>query len=718
MNRLLGKKRWVFFAAVLAVGAALVLLFWQYGQARDVEFRAQGSGFQIHQGNGSWQDFLVKGVNLGVGKPGYFPGEMQITKEEYMRWFTQIGEMNVNSIRVYTIQPSAFYEALFEYNLFTKNPLYLFHGVWLNEDAVVEYQNAYAPALSDDLEKEIVKLVDVLHGNIVIPPSPGHASGSYRWDVSPYVAGYILGIELDAVFVINTNDENPQVTSFDGTYLYTADSASPHESWLARTGEFTISYEQDKYGVQKPISWVNWLTTDPLWHDNEPSRANPSAMQEDAVSVDTEHILAKDTFSAGLFASYHIYPYYPEFMMFQPEYASYQDAEGKINPYEAYLRDLRAHHTVPVLVAEFGLPTSRGCTHENILTGYNQGGMTEEEQGEYVAEMFDSILRADYAGGLVFTWQDEWFKRSWNTMDFDLPERRPFWSNPQVSEQSFGLLAFEPGATQVMSHVDGDLSEWKSQSPICQTDGLRLSAMSDEKYVYFLIQDEGADLENKRYVIGIDSIAGQGNQRFTDLGLSFSGEVNTAIVIDGKENSSLLVDAYYDAYYRQYSLLGLVPRDKTREVKNSGKFAPMQLMLSAQLTLPLTGEIIPLRAYETGKLRHGNSNPDAADYNSLADFHIAPGAGIELRIPWQLLNVADPSTKTVIGDLYAHEDFDINPAVIDGFSLELHAMEKETVASVQSTDSSFYTWKDWDMPTYHERLKQSYWILKEYFSKH
>lgn len=699
--------------AALAVIAALSLLFWQHGHARDVEFRAQGSGFQIRQDN-QWRDFLIKGVNMGVGKPGYFPGEMQITKEEYMDWFTQIGEMNANAIRVYTIQPSAFYEAFYEYNLFTKNPLYLFHGVWLNEDAVVEYQNAYAPQLTGDLEEEITKLVDVLHGNRVIAPSPGHASGTYRWDISPYVAGYILGIELDAVFVINTNDENPQVTNFTGDYLYTAAEASPHECWLAKMGDFTIGYEQNNYGVQKPISWVNWLTTDPLWHDNEPSRVNPSAMQEDAVSVDTEHILAKDSFTAGLFASYHIYPYYPEFMMFQPEYAGYVDETGKQNPYEAYLLELRSHHTIPVLVAEFGLPTSRGCTHENILTGYNQGGMTEEQQGEYVADMFDSMVRTDYAGGLVFTWQDEWFKRSWNTMDFDLPERRPFWSNAQVSEQSFGLLAFEPGAVRTASHADGDLSEWKGRSPVCQEAGLRLYAMSDEKYVYFLIQDDGADLEQKKYVIGVDSLDGQGNKTFTDLGLSFSGEADTAIVIDGKENSALYVDAYYDSYYRQYSLLGLIARDKAREVKNSGIFSPMYLMLSAQLTLPLTGEVIPLRAEETGRLVHGNTNPDSADYNSLADFYIAPGLGIELRIPWQLLNVADPSTKTVIGDLYANDDFNINPVAIDGFSLELHAIDKQTI---QSTASGFYTWKEWTMPSYHERLKKSYWILKEYFSK-
>ena len=47
------------------------------------------------------------------------------------------------------------------------------------------------------------------------------------------------------------------------------------------------------------------------------------------------------------------------------------------------------------------------------------------------------------AGGLVFSWHDEWFKRTWNTMDYDHPDRRPFWDNIQTNEQHFGLLCFD-----------------------------------------------------------------------------------------------------------------------------------------------------------------------------------------------------------------------------------------------------------------------------------
>ncbi len=72
------------------------------------------------------ENVLLKGVNMGIAKPGHFPGETAITKEEYFRWFKQIGAMHANAVRVYTIHPPAFYEAFYEYNEIAEQPLYLF----------------------------------------------------------------------------------------------------------------------------------------------------------------------------------------------------------------------------------------------------------------------------------------------------------------------------------------------------------------------------------------------------------------------------------------------------------------------------------------------------------------------------------------------------------------------------------------------------------------
>ena len=92
---------------------------------------------------------------------------------------------------------------------------------------------------------------------------------------------------------------------------------------------------------------------------------------------------------------------------------AYIDSDGKVNTYEAYLRDLKLAHTIPIMISEFGVPTSRGVTHKNVM-GYNQGGVDETEQGDMLADMYISIYDSGYAGAIAFSWQDEWFKRTWN----------------------------------------------------------------------------------------------------------------------------------------------------------------------------------------------------------------------------------------------------------------------------------------------------------------
>ena len=676
---------------------------------QSVQFRTNGTRFEIYK-NGGWQDFTVKGVNIGASKPGYFPGEMGIDKTDYLRWFGMISEMNANAIRVYTILGPGFYEALYEHNKSSPSPLYLFHGVWNNEENVNLWQNAYHPEITDEFKSEIADLIDLLHGNKTIQPRFGHASGTYARDVSPFVAGYILGIEHDGEFVCSTNDENSDIVMFEGDYLYTRD-ASPYECWLAQIGDYAIGYETEKYQTQKPVSWTNWITTDPLWHYSDPDR-----YREDAVSVDTEHILCRESFEPGLFASYHVYPYYPEFMMYDPVYTVYTDKKGKINPYEAYLRDLQSWHSVPLLVAEFGLPTSRGQTHENILTGYNQGFVSEEKAGEYVADMFDSIIASGCCGGMVFSWQDEWSKRSWNTMDYDLPDRRAYWSNPQVSEQCYGILTFDPGEVNVCC-VDGDISEWKNTRPITQNNGLELSVMNDQKYVYLLVRDSNMT-DKSRYAIAVGS-SGQGNFSYPEEGLEFDFPASQCIIIDGENNSAIYVDAYCDVFYRQYSLLdflNITEKNEAFETKNSGIFNPIRLVLRRSLDFPLTGLHLPPSVYETGKLLHGSTNPDSADYNSLADFFInLENHSIEIRIPWQLLNVADPSTKTVFGDLYAGNKFDINPVQTEGFAFELFSM---TDKGPTEGGGGFYSWKPWEAVNYHERLKKSYGTIQKKFGEY
>ena len=672
--------------------------------------KVEGSEFLVNV-DGSWEKKFIKGVNLGAGKPGAFPGELAITKGEYLRWLKYISEMGANTIRVYTTLTPDFYDALNLFNKTSDNPIYLLQGVWVREEDIDHLLDAYAQdsKIMNDFIKDGRDLVDVLHGNITLPEKPGFASGKYTSDVSEYTIGWILGIEWYPDFVEGTNTNNPEKSSYSGKYLHTED-ASPFEAFLCEVGDSLIAYETEKYDAQRPVSYSNWPTTDMLEHSNEPS------LDEDRAVVNIEHIKATDSFEPGVFASYHIYPYYPDFMNYQREYAEFRDETGKINSYRAYLRDLMSQHTMPVLVAEFGVPASRGMAHENITMGYHQGNHDESEQGRILAEMLSDIYSEGYMGGLVFTWQDEWFKRTWNTMDFDDPDSRPYWSNPQTNEQQFGIMAFDPGEEKSVSYVDGDFSEWEDESPVAETDDIKLYSKSDEKYLYIMTDAPDFDFSSDRLIIPIDTIEGQGNDRPLDYDMTFSNQADFVIEINGKEESRIKVDAYYDSFYYFYGYrLKMIPQNPLFTQRNTGLFNNMNLALNKELYLPQDRKVLPFSSYETGLLRFGNANPESSDFNSMSDFIYKDGK-LEIRIPWQLLNVMNPARREIMADLYKHGIKKIPSGEMSiGAAVEGSASSEGSPARVEMKP---FTWETWDMPTYHERLKPSYYILKDAFSKY
>jgi hypothetical protein len=181
-----------------------------------------------------------------------------------------------------------------------------------------------------------------------------------------------------------------------------------------------IDYEQQNYGVQRPIAITNWITTDPLSHPGE-----PKPVMEDAVSVDVEHIKATDAYTAGFFASYHIYPYYPDLMSYEGKYIAAENP----NTYRAYLTELNAYHSIRCSSRSSASPRPAAKRMKNAISGFNQGHVEEAAQGEMLVSMMNDICDTGCMGGLVFSWQDEWFKRTWNTKDQEEAERRPYWLN-------------------------------------------------------------------------------------------------------------------------------------------------------------------------------------------------------------------------------------------------------------------------------------------------
>lgn len=421
--RVLKLKLIIFF--LLLLQAKLVL-------SSNVPFSTDTTGFTIWNGK-DYTPFFVKGVNLGIAVPGTFPGELAAGKDDYYRWFDEIKEAGFNCIRIYTLHFPRFYEALDSFNNANKtSPLYFIQGVWLEEEAEGFNNNLYN--ITGIFKNEIEEDIDCVFGNKTISARAGKAYGNYNTDASEWCMAFIIGREVHPEEVLGTNNANPSISEFNGKH-FAISGASPSEAWFTGILDHTLDFMDTKYKSQRPLSISSWPTLDPIKHTEEINR------YEDTASVDLSKIRKVDA-GAGFFISYHIYPFYPDFIGAQNNYKTFEDEYGP-NSYLAYLNDLKTHYNkIPVIVAEYGVPSSWVIAHYTS-SGMNHGGFDEYNQGLVNMRLLESVRRAGYGGGIQFAWIDEWFKRTWIADPVDYrAEDRVLWHNLASPEQNFGLKGF------------------------------------------------------------------------------------------------------------------------------------------------------------------------------------------------------------------------------------------------------------------------------------
>ena len=694
--------------------------------------------------DGVYEPFEIRGVNMGVGLPGEWATDYAVDEETYLRWFGYIQELGANTIRVYTILHDDFYNAFYKYNAQREaageEPLWLLHGVWVNDYVQFSHRDAYDDDFLQTLLNDCKTLVDILHGKRNLSLGRGLGSGSYRKDVSRWVIGYILGVEWEDVTVAYTNQTHPDRNQYNGAYLCTTADATPFEAMLAQVGDNIIEYETKRYKQQRLVAFSNWPTTDPFLYPVEITNFFMKCAQ-----VDVEHIQATDAFLSGQFVSYHVYPYYPDYLNYvlnpveivsedelwtgvNPEATmllshgvpceevltgnveeDFYDQDGNANTYYAYLKMLNTYHTMPVVISEYGVSTGRGMAQRDINTNRNQGHMTEQEQGWAVIDCYEDIMAAGSAGSCVFTWQDEWFKRTWNTMHAVDLDNTPYWSDYQTNEQYFGLLAFDPGEEKSVCYVDGEPSEWREDDVVLETHQGSLSMKYDEKFIYFYA--EGFDPKAEAVYIPIDITPKSGSTYCENYGLTFERPCDFVIRIDGTDNSRVVVQKRYEVL-RAMFMQETENQDAYLDIpdRDSPQFQYIDLILQTATPL-LTGNWESnAEVYETGKLRYGNANPDSDDFDSLADYMFTDN-GVEIRIPWQLLNFANPSEMMIHDDYY--ENYGVEYIHIDEIWVGLSWGEGNEYRIPMAS----FALEGWGKSvTYHERLKESYYILKEYWA--
>ena len=644
----------------------------------------------------------IRGVTVTAAEPGEPSSNFATNKQTYLAWFSQIGEMGANTLRVPYIMSEAFYRAFYEYNSTHSEPLYLVQGISIDSYVMDSTYDVFDERFCEEFRRSCLAAVDVIHGTRKLfrheLPSAGY--GSFTCDVSPWVLGYVLGSEWDpetVAYANRTYANDAERNTYQGKYLVTSADATPVEAMLAYVADSMISYEAKRYKEQRVFGFFSTTDTDPLQIPVADTENSELTLK---TPIDTENILATDALLSGQFAAYAIYPYSTDRLAAADDAAweglgvsrtDYELGEGKYNIYAAYLQCLQNYHTMPILVVEFGASSSRAPAKLEWNTERHFGGMTEREQGEAIVSSWRDIVAADCIGGILASWQDDWGRTSSSRGEVDT-EASVYWSDVQAAVQGMGLLGFDP---EVACKLDGNSDEWSKKDRVATgADGSSVSVKYDERYVYLMVQKSGFDFSKDTLYIPIDTTQLSGSNYCLDMNVKFDRAADFLVVINGRENSRLLVQQRYDLYHsgseHAYYEQNIPDRD-------SASFGAWYLPLK---TPNQEGGI-----YETGRLTYGSADPASADYSTLADFTVGIDC-VEIRLPWQLLHFSNPTEMEIHSDYY------------ENYGVTSHAIKRLWVGVGDGTKGNRIAMEDFRLRgwmgkvTYHERLKDSYYIVQ------
>lgn len=694
--------------------------------------RTSGRYFETFD-KGNWGRYIIKGANIGASLPGQWFGQVPIDKDTAAKWFRDISAMNANTVLIYTLLKPGFYQALDEFN--KSHPgreIMLVQQFWPDDQFSPGnlYQKDYAAKYTKEMKLDI----DALNGETDIPQRVGFAWGSYDTNVMPYVLAILTGREVTAGEVAQTDADNPAMNHYDGGYVKTTAGASPMECWYAQMADTAQGYMKSKYGWQVPVGYVSWPTLDPMSHPTERTAGlSKSGEVDDSQVVDPAHI-QPGTLSGGLYGTYQVYPYYPEFMYREPGYASYTDEFGVLR-FGGYLEQLMSYlPDYPAMIGEFGLPTSINMSHDQP-EGFSQGQLEETDQGHRLARMYKAILRTGYAGGFIFEWADEWAKKNWVYYSTMVPfDRHVLWHNVMDPEQNFGVLAHEPDIEPFGGNMNRLWSAGGTSAGAGQLAGMEAQANAEYLFLAFEFRGGGAnglrpgspgDLELS---VGIDMLGpNKGTTALPVSGLPQTPTGSEFLLRLSPQGGKLLVRHDYS---RGTSLLSAAPaRDPN--------FEQVVFIINRAQVSDATGEIFPIILTNQSDLNYGDFNPADKGFNSIAHWYVENGGGrVMVRLPWQLINVTDPSSHSVILDNSKHiapGPVGLRNLGVDGLTvtktkgLLFYAATTSAGKLVDyqpraadgkgfSKDVGRYLWPGWEnTPGTHGRLKKDYPVLQQLF---
>jgi len=697
----------------------------------------------------AWSPFYLRGVNLGAALPGRHPSEFP-DDTVYGTWIDRIAALGFNVIRVYTIHPPGFYRALAAHNREHPDlPLRVVHGVWTGLPPDDNYNDV---AWEHAFFSEMQDVVDVVHGRADLAPRPGKAAGFYTADVSPWVLAYIIGREWEAHSVVAFDRNHPARSSWQGRY-FTIRNAPATDVWMAQALDTMVAYETDRYHTQRPIAYTNWPTLDPLHHVSESTNReevalrqalgetlgeDPFTSNDDEVGLDATRIETTPAMQAGYFASFHAYPYYPDFMVNERRYAEAARQSGR-SAWFHYLQDLRRYHgELPVVIAEYGLPSSLTAAHLQP-DGLHHGGLSERAAALGNARLTGEIADAGLAGGILFSWIDEWFKKNWLVSRFELPgERNRLWWNRLDPEQHYGVYAMEPEPRPPGRTLTDRLPAWRRRPALYADPRGSVRLAADEAALSILIE-AATSPPPERILVGIDLIDPDAGNLTWPGNVGPRPPVGIEFVIDIRNDEVRVLanpgvnpiglrtirdtsdrplvtptiranvpPELFSGRIEQYVVDSVVPDTRDDGVYDSLRIVPNRPRVGRDTT-----EYAGI-GYDRGVLPRGE-RPDG-------DWTAQPDSGrYEIRVPWMLLNVTDPSShRVLLGQVARATPFETVTIDSAGIVVAVAYPGERWImwpASGRRADVHGFRWPEWEEPRWTTRERPTGRAMHDAFGR-
>ena len=707
----------------------IFILFLTIANATNINFKTNNGKFLKKKGAESWEEFSrFAAINLGVTSPGYQPGQVILDYDDYTRRFQQLEIMGINVVRVYALASPGFYKALNDWNR-NHDPIYVLHGT-----AFPEYEMEHNNGTSA-YDEEITRLMKLYIDQSLVgvygggrypykydysnePPKPIY--GDYNTDISQYLLGWVISGEISPHCINRTNGDT-MTLSPNGKYFHATQNASNFEIWVTHMFDHLAEQSITRYNSMAPISHTNWVTTDGLTgnrefegqsnfseiHAREPRMFGEMFGETDYTSVedwqefDLHNIRPTELWEAGMFYNQHAYPYYPDMVK-----------TNENDPFKKYLQKIRTYYSdLPLIITEFGLPTSIGISSFERKFGRSHGGLEEIDQGDRMYEMMKMIMNeTDMNGIAIFQMYDEWFKKSWNTKDYEI--NRQQWKNVLTSEQYFGMFSVD-------SNPDLKINQEETGN-----DFYNIKIHNNYEYVSLDIEmkrpiDSGAEI-----MIGIDMMPA-GVKEWN--GINFNNEIDAYILI--KEDSvKFLMSSDYETYRKRYGQW-LEPSIYNVEYFKDITFEPPKMLVKVptkanwkdpdcnEKTSRIEGDKLFI-TNNTNNIQNADichivldENNNYATYYEAQIFTIPfnekmvnrGNKSMNINIPYQLLGYSDPSShiKTFMSGLgkqfkVSHQEYK-TPLNFE-FT---YIFGKEIKESKINMD---FTWDKWSVP--------EFWLVK------